>query len=75
MSEFIKTQLSSQSIKDLLRPLSAKPKKGVAKQTALSEQDYEQSLVPLFDYFDSTVSFCIPKKTTSSLGIDGCRTL
>lgn len=50
MNEFIKTQLSLAAVRELLKPLTAKPKKGVVKQTTISDQEYEQSLAPLFDY-------------------------
>ncbi len=56
MSEFIRTQLSQQAIAALLKPLGSKAKKGAAKPVALNEQDIEQSLMPLFDYFDQLVS-------------------
>lgn len=56
MGDYIKSQLSKDAIRELLRPLSAKPKKGTLKQTSLSDQDYERSLVPLLDYFDANVS-------------------
>lgn len=56
MGDYVKSQLSKDAIRELLRPLSAKPKKGTAKQTSLSDQDFEASLVPLLDYFDTNVS-------------------
>ena len=60
MGDFIKSQLSKEVIRELLRPLSAKPKKGAMKQTSLSDHDFERSLVPLLDYFDTNVS-AVPK--------------
>lgn len=56
MSEFIRSQLSLVTIQNVLRPLSAKAKKGQAKATTLSEAEYELSLAPLFEYLDSTFS-------------------
>jgi len=57
MSEFIQMQLSVIRVRELLKPLTAKPKKGAPKLLALSDEEYEQSLAPLFDYFDTCVSF------------------
>lgn len=56
MAEFIKTQLSHSTLQSLLKPLKEKPKKGVAKQTSLTEDDLENSLLPLFDYLNQNVS-------------------
>lgn len=51
MSEYISTQLSLNTIHGLLRP---KGKKNVS--VVLSDQEIEQSLLPLFDYLDANVS-------------------
>jgi hypothetical protein len=59
MGDFIKSQISKEAVRDLLKPLSAKVKKGGSKQTSLAEEDFERSLIPLFDYFDSNVSHTI----------------
>jgi hypothetical protein len=56
MSEFVTLQLSVVRVRELIKPLTAKPKKGVPKLLALSDEEYEQSLAPLFDYFDTCVS-------------------
>lgn len=56
MSEFIKVQLSMGRVREVLKPLLAKPKKGVPKVTVISNEEYEESLGPLFDYFDTCVS-------------------
>ncbi|KAJ9121626.1 hypothetical protein QFC22_002246 [Naganishia vaughanmartiniae] len=56
MSEFIQMQLSVIRLRELIKPLTAKPKKGVPKLLALSNEEYEQSLAPLFDYFDTCFS-------------------
>lgn len=62
MSEYIKTQLSHITLQTLLKPLKEKPKKGMAKQTTLSEEELENSLLPLFDYLNQNVSpsFSLP---------------
>jgi len=59
MGDFIKSQISKEAVRDLLKPLSAKIKKGGSKQTSLAEEDFERSLIPLFDYFDSNVSLLV----------------
>jgi hypothetical protein len=56
MSEFIRFHLSLASIQAVLRPLSAKARKGTVKATTVTEQEIESSLLPLFDYFDQVVS-------------------
>lgn len=56
MAEFVKLQLSMTRAREVLKPLLAKPKKGVPKVTAISNEEYEESLSPLFDYFDTCVS-------------------
>lgn len=55
MSEYIKLQLSMTRAREILKPLLAKPKKGVPKVNAISNEEYEESLSPLFDYFDTCV--------------------
>jgi hypothetical protein len=66
MGDFIKSQISKEAVRDLLKPLSAKVKKGGSKQTSLAEEDFERSLIPLFDYFDSNVSHTIAEGWWSS---------
>lgn len=58
MGEFIKLQLSKHTINEVLKPLSVKPKKGMLKQIGVSQEEYEQSLAPLYAYFDACVSGC-----------------
>ncbi|KAJ9107899.1 hypothetical protein QFC19_002642 [Naganishia cerealis] len=53
ISEFVQMQLSVVRLRELIKPLTAKPKKGVSKPMTLTDEEYEQSLIPLFDYFDT----------------------
>lgn len=55
MSEYITIQLSMGRVREILKPLLAKPKKGVPKVTVISNEEYEESLSALFDYFDTCV--------------------
>lgn len=55
MSETIRTHISLTRAREIVKPLNMKPKKGMSKPTALTDQEYEDSLLPLFDYFDTCV--------------------
>ena len=56
MADTIKLHISLARAREVIKPLTAKPKKGASKPTALTDQEYEESLNGLFEYFDTCVS-------------------
>lgn len=56
MADTINLHISLARAREVIKPLTAKPKKGMSKPTALTDQEYEESLNALFVYFDTCVS-------------------